>query len=254
MNTIVCPTAQDEICYFCWEPETDNNTFINEPICMCKGSLKIHWNCYRILDDFRYQESEGNDFDNLFGENHIDNNICKICMSEYKIHLDDDCFYTIRNINGIDYHKIYNLDGSLLEEGPTDIFDYKHGHWKVYSKGKLLKEGTYLHGIHNGLWKMYDDITGSLIAEGYFEQNMHHGPWKYYYPSGQLKEEGSYVYSLQNGIWKTYYESGRLQSEGTYENGEKMDDWKTYLAGKKRKRLEDTAEEPIAKRLRSSNQ
>jgi len=256
MNTIVNPTAQDEICYFCWEQETETNKFIHQPICECKGSLKLHWNCYRILDDFRQQESDINDLDNLFREYLIDDNMCKICMTHYTLNVEDDCFYSVTYHNGCDYHIIYNLNGTIAEEGTTDSYGYKHGFWKIYNNGRLIKKGIYSHGLLNGTWKFYDEITAHLKSEGHFENNLQHGTWKYYYPSGQLKEEGTYIYSLQHGDWKKYYESGHLESEGTYENGQKMEDWKTYpdtISGKKRKASRSLEFEPIAKRLRSSS-
>lgn len=52
-------------CYVCYEQESPNNKFLFSTPCQCKGSLKIHTSCFKLLI-----EKSGN--------------TCSICKSKYK--------------------------------------------------------------------------------------------------------------------------------------------------------------------------
>lgn len=61
----------------------------------------------------------------------------------------------------------------------------------ILKENEIVKEGEYLHGQKNGLWKFYDGAHG-LLQEGSFIDGKKIGEWKHYY--------GSYLDSQSNKL------------------------------------------------------
>lgn len=97
-----------------------------------------------------------------------------------------------------------------------------HGAWRTFNEnGKPSKEGAYLHGVENGLFKYYD-VNGVLTFEGYLKNGKKEGIWTTWYDEVQKQEEREYKDDMLNGTWTYWYIDGNLMKEELYENGKKI--------------------------------
>lgn len=142
-----------------------------------------------------------------------------------------------------------NAQSYEIYEGDTvnviDANNFKQGYWvehKQYS-GEKIKEGNYLDGKKEGLWKTYYS-KGNLKSEITYQHGEKHGKAKIYFENGNIAEEGvwladkwvnkykayyqngklSYVwnyneYGTRSGYQKYYYENGKIKIEGKWEDG-----------------------------------
>lgn len=131
-------------CYLCFEGETETNRFCQH-ICDCKGSNRIHENCFKELPN---------------------QSVCSICrcdfinVNEYK----EKRRLTIRNIR--EKNKL-----GFLEEYAVDQNGYKQGTYRVYyTNGKIWEEIEYKDNLKNGFQRSWD-YFGNLFACIEFKNN-----------------------------------------------------------------------------------
>ncbi len=169
-------------CYICLGEETQDEKFMTESPCDCKGSINIHWPC--------------------FTEHVKTKTKCGICKNnyEYKIEREDDTEYLCKEIT---HRQTYYPCGTQKEKG-SFINGIKDGLWKGYYKsGTVYYEGPYVKGLRNGYWRFYYE-SGNLRAEGLYINWTNVGHWKTYYESGSIKSEGSYINGKKARDWKEY--------------------------------------------------
>ncbi len=237
-----------DICYICHGGETEKNMFMNISPCMCTGSNKIHWFCFRILR----QKKEKCD-------------ICKEDYIYYPLHYDVDNLVVYTS-------KLYYKSGNVRLKVMLDPQNRRHGKGTVYydNPGKIKRaEGYYKHDSQEVIWKEYYESgelkaqyqfidekkqgiykeyykTGELKSESVYKNDNIIGPVKYYntsgileydskgdyyrmyYECGAVKEEGIKKKSGYQGLWKEYYECGSLKAQGEYKDGIKQGKWKIY--------------------------
>ncbi len=136
--------TSEPVCYLCQESENEENIFLGN-ICNCKGTNRIHKNCFLQLRD---------------------KSRCCICKEEF-INIDElyqDIELVLYNVEERDkfgwkhnyqvdqfdrkqgIHKIWYLNGNLWEESQYRD-DKRHGYHKVWShQGNLFIEDYYFKG------------------------------------------------------------------------------------------------------------
>lgn len=92
----------------------------------------------------------------------------------------------------------------------------KHGTWKIYNKdGSLIEEINYDKGVRVGIRKAY--FSNGNVSEVIDYTT---GKAVFYYDNGQKSQEGILnEKDLKNGYWKGWYSNGSLMYEGTFDNG-----------------------------------
>lgn len=228
-----------EECYVCFSPENKFDkklNFVNSEICLCKGSIKLHQECYeKILEN---------------------TNICGICKSKYKQIL----IYNDKGLAEIterkdNYHKVYTVDKHNKKQGMcktyyvTSIPDNPKISGLI--RGKKIKqiysicnykddqlEGYYIeyykpqaNNYRNLLRGIISASTGSVYLECNFINGVIEGSCKYYYKidiedkkriplrtRGQICEIYNYKNGLLDGESKEYYRNGILACSKNYKN------------------------------------
>ncbi len=148
----------EEICYICFEKQSEENTFVDPNPCNCKGTIKIHSTCFDILISR--------------------NDICKICGKKF-----------IQN----GYKKYYYLDGGPLKEEGLLVNGLHTGTWKAWHKnGQLWVQLNYIDGKKNGLYQSwYND--GRLEYKINYVDGEKNGLYQSWNKNGRLIEEVNFV-------------------------------------------------------------
>ena len=191
--------AKQDTCYLCLFEGSEENTFIDPHPCNCKGSIRLHKNCFQEI--LKTSES------------------CGICKTRYRdrftgikrsplsklvyingVLVDDGLFYTSLMLEAS------YVDGIL--EGPYKIFDY----------GNLVEEGTYVAAMKEGICKKYRR-DGSLEEEITYRANKKHGPQIKHHPSGKEVEEIFWNEDVRDGPTRKYVygTEWHLQEESLYD-------------------------------------
>ncbi len=103
--------SSEDICYICYETQSEENKFIDPNPCNCRGTIKIHNTCFDTLTT---------SYDR-----------CGICRTQFLN-------------NG--YKKYYYPSGPLREEGLM-VNGLKTGVWNDWhNNGQLWKEVNYIDG------------------------------------------------------------------------------------------------------------
>ena len=129
----------EDICYICYEEESQENLFLKANSCSCSQANKVHTKCFALL------------------KNKI---TCSICKERYQ---------------GIDKLDIRTNDGLRImieldnfgfrHEYTVDDQDMKHGVHKIwYHNGNIWEENFYQKGLRNGVQKLYS-VNGDLYRE-----------------------------------------------------------------------------------------
>lgn len=177
--------AEENRCYICLGPPTVDEKFIEEPLCNCTGSIKLHWNCFSELCNGGQRSH------------------CGICRKDY------------RATHGIQ-------SDPQGQKSPVIVFDKTER--KIYSpQGSLIYEGMLIRGAIHGIWKQYYD-SGSAEAsvleiESTYVDGIAHGPQRRFYQSGALQWEQTMVNGRKHGLRKEYDEAGTLVREVRYDHG-----------------------------------
>lgn len=129
--------------------------------------------------------------------------------------------------------KIYDLHGTLLEEGILTESGIKSGDWKVYYDGILLhSKGKYRNNLKFGEWVYYYK-SGKIKQKGEFESDKENGLWTLYNENGSILKEEEYFQGLLNGYVKEYDDSSQIILSGSYIDGMKNGKWLTIIGDNK---------------------
>ncbi len=107
------------------------------------------------------------------------------------------------------------------------VHNYKHGkrdglYQEYTDTGIKIEEGNFKDNYKNGVWKAYDDESGSLLSKTYYEAGVKHGSIIKYNEANKVSVEGTYKNGEKHGIWKHYNLSGQLTEEVEYELGREI--------------------------------
>lgn len=72
------------------------------------------------------------------------------------------------------------------------------------------------------------DPQGRLELEGTFDHGLREGIWRSYYPGLHESARDTYVKGLREGPARSWYPTGRPESEGQYRAGEKRGPWRYW--------------------------
>ncbi len=215
------------ICYICYEEEEKDNPLMTESPCLCSGSLKIHWSCYKQA----FEMSRRN-------PNREKRGHCLSCNELYNVRPYDDNYF--RDVN---VRKVYNKYGKLIEE-----FSYlwygqgviMHGQFREYnpSNSKIITSGQYENNKRVGLWTEISYEEGRELTEkGNYEDDEREGIWTRERYTGTYKKDiGSYKKGVKHGHWDEWIPKKGLDGYawydtryvGTYVDGIKQGEFKIY--------------------------
>lgn len=178
MNHQKCSGQNPEtFCFVCFQDETEEN-FMNQKVCKCNGSLKLHNSCYLQLREY--------------------DDTCKICKTKFPK-------LPPKFIDG--FAKIKNFSDDY---SPFDIFytidtNYKKQGLETWYEDKVIKyEIPYVDGIKHGLEKHYE--YGSVCSIIPYEHGKIHGVvLGYKVDRSQINEQHNFASHLYSS---TVYENG----------------------------------------------
>ena len=164
-------------CFVCFQDETSEK-FINQKVCKCDGSLKLHDSCYLQLREYE--------------------DICKICKTKFPK-------LPPKFIDGFAKIKIFADDYSPFDILYTIDINYKKQGIETWYEDKVLKiEIPYVDGIKHGLEKHYE--YGSMCSIIPYEHGKIHGIVKgFVIDRSNIDEHGNFVSLLHS---ETTYENG----------------------------------------------
>lgn len=123
--------------------------------------------------------------------------------------------FTAANSNGTFYIKVYDVDGTLQREG-NYLQGKANGVWKYYNRyGTLTRECSYKGGDLHGLATDYY-WTGKRQSQVNYEEGERHGKYSYNFSHGGLMQEGWYASGNAEQRWLNYYTDGTLESDSYY--------------------------------------
>lgn len=105
------------------------------------------------------------------------------------------------------------------EKGMIILNNLKHGEWKYYQNGKLIKSTWYEIGLKDGLEYTYYPKVGQVESIIPYIRDVITGTVKVYYINGDLKTELDYVENVMHGKCITWYKNNKISSTSTYNNG-----------------------------------
>lgn len=121
--------------------------------------------------------------------------------------------------------KIYDLDGTLLEEGVMTESGVKTGNWKLYyENGTVQAIGIYVANKKQGIWKFYYR-TGTIRQEGEYKNDKEEGLWIFYNEKGNILREEEYFDGYRNGSITEYNDSLQIIAKGFFVDGMKTGKW-----------------------------
>jgi hypothetical protein len=176
-NDVCSEQSSKTFCFICFQDETSEN-FINQKVCKCNGSLKLHESCY-----FQLREHD---------------DTCKICKTKYPK-------LPPKFINGLAEIKIFADDYSPFDIFYTiDINNKKQGVETWYEDKVIKIEIDYVNGIKHGLEKHYE--YGSVCSIIPYENGKIHGIVKgFVIDRSRVDNNGNFVSVLHS---ETTYEYG----------------------------------------------
>ena len=181
------------VCYICYDPEIQNNTYIKEPPpCECKGSIVIHKKC----------------FDEIIKTSRV----CTICKTKYKIQY-------LPNRNGLELITEIAINGDITEY-TIDINGNIQGEQIIKKQsGEIISKANYVDGLLHGKYKTWY-LNGQLECECNCFRNRIEGDYRSWYENGQIMEHSYYINGLKDGMLKRWDVNGKLKHNRLYINGE----------------------------------
>ncbi len=214
-------------CYICYGEEEKDNPLMTESPCLCSGSLKIHWTCFKQA----YEMSQRNPDISKRG-------YCLSCKQPYNVLVRDD--YYMRDTR---VRKIYNKDTQLWYEFSYILKEQgmvKHGQFKKYnpSNSRIIKTGQYENNKKVGQWTELSYEEGRELTEkGNYEDDEREGIWTRERYTGTYKKDiGSYKKGVKHGHWDEWIPKKGLDGYawydtryvGTYVDGMKQGEFEIY--------------------------
>lgn len=102
----------------------------------------------------------------------------------------------------------------------------KYGKWKEFSRrAVLVAEGFYLNNQKHGLWRIFDEDTGSLVIEEQYRHGLQHGRFVSYYQNGSVFSEGYFRNGNREGSFRIFDENGCHVRTLVFCNNDLVDDF-----------------------------
>jgi len=121
--------------------------------------------------------------------------------------------------------KIYDLHGTLLEEGLMTESGKKKGNWKIYyASGEKLAIGGYTGNRKSGIWKFYYE-NQKIKQVGEYRNGKEEGLWTFYNENGNILREEEYLEGFRNGPMTEYNDSLQVIAKGSFIDGMKTGKW-----------------------------
>ena len=183
---------ETETCYICYNPETEQNTFVKNPLpCSCRGSILIHTECFKEL-----LKTSRN---------------CSICKNKYNT-------YYLPNKNGLElitdvsengYVREYTVNTNGCKEGEEIILN---------PSGEICSKSVYTNGLLNGLYQTWHS-NGRLEYQCHCINNRLEGILSRWYENGQIAEQSNYRDGLKEGESILWNKTGSMRKSIQYKNG-----------------------------------
>ena len=184
------------VCYICYEPETNNNSYLKEPPpCECKGSIVIHKHC----------------FEDIIKTSHV----CSICKTKYKLEY-------LPNRNGLELITEVSINGDITEYTVDNEGNIQGEHIVKKQTGQIIAKSFYKNGLLNGVYQTWYN-NGQQECYCYCINNRLEGEYKSWYDNGKILEQSFYENGIKEGLTKKWDKDGFLLSSKVYKNGERMD-------------------------------
>jgi antitoxin component YwqK of YwqJK toxin-antitoxin module len=196
--------VQDESseCYICYGPKEELGGFVEPHPCKCKGSIKIHIECFIEL--------------------YNSNKRCLACHTQFiKPKLYKDGLELIR--------RFYTRTFDQIKEEFTIRNGKKHGEHILYEFGTRMikKKSNYVDGKLHGKVHEYNK-DGILIRTQDYVNDKVHGYITTYYPTGTTDTITSYIDGKKHGLCNKYYANGNLAKQTEYSVGVEFGRWTFY--------------------------
>ena len=166
----------------------EDEPFVPEAPCKCKGSLKIHWSCFQELGN-RTQ-------------------LCSMCHSPF--------------IYGSQVVTIYHSPGRIKEKYFMNVHtQLRHGKYvSYYPNGQVNTMGYYYNGARHRKFEQFY-ASGRIALIAFYAGDIKHGSYEVFYdqPNSQLKSSATYSYNALHGVETKYYANGVIKTETTYHLG-----------------------------------
>ena len=142
------------------------------------------------------------------------------------------------------YTTIFLAFSFVYSQNGVDNQGRKHGPWQVNIQNVKVFEGTYNHGLREGVFKTYYAETGNIENWNNFKNNKFHGIQKVFSENTILLWKANYVNGIKTGIETKYYTNGNKKAELTYNSlGELVGNIKVFDESGNKLDMEITAKE-----------
>ena len=126
----------------------------------------------------------------------------------------------IKNNDWYNYHRLWNMDGQIIEELITDKNQQitRWSHW--FSNGQLSWENNYKDNLNHGINSSYQE-TGELWNFESWLEDKRHGECRYHYSEFPYKIKAivNYKHGLKHGKYKSFNSKGELFYETNFIKG-----------------------------------
>jgi antitoxin component YwqK of YwqJK toxin-antitoxin module len=121
------------------------------------------------------------------------------------------------------YHKIYDDNGVLKEEGWKQ-FDLKTAYWKFYyAKGGIASKGHFKNNVPDSYWYFYNE-NGNLEKEGHFKFGLKQKWWIIYDEDGKISRKEQFKNDQIDG-YCFQYKKGKILKIEKYLQNIKIKEW-----------------------------
>lgn len=189
-QTVQVQAEESFECYICYGPKEELGGFVEPHPCKCKGSIRIHVEC--------------------FNELYKTNKRCLACHTQFK--------KTKVYRNGLELVRRYwSHTFNQVKEEFTIRNGKKHGEYILYEFGtmRIKKKSNYIDGKLHGTVHEYTK-EGTLMRTQEYINDKIHGYITTYYPTGAIDTITCYVDGKKHGICNKYYANGNLAKQTEY--------------------------------------
>lgn len=198
-NTVQVQEEESSECYICYGPKEELGGFVEPHPCKCKGSIRIHVDCFIEL----YKTNK-----NCLA--------CKMPFKKLKIYKD-----------GLELIRRY-WAGTInqIKEEFTIINGKKHGEHILYEFGtmRIKKKSNYINGKLHGTVHEYNK-NGMIARTQEYINDKVHGYITTYYPTGAIDTITCYIDGKKHGLCNKYYANGNLAKQTEYSVGIECGIW-----------------------------
>ncbi len=188
---------EQDICYMCMQHEGQLGEEFAEPMCECKGSIKIHFYCLAQMIAKGIKQ-------------------CGACKNE---------FLVSRNQKAL---SIWPCGQDIMKIAEVSTFcsccGVQNGRSEIrkIETLQLIKLTNITDGKRNGIQENWNTTKkGKYYLESsiYYKDNKLDGAYKKYYPNGVIDTDANYINNQKHGSYVRKYENDKYMQITTYEHG-----------------------------------